>query len=647
VAGRIHQEDIDEVRQRARIDDVVAGWVSLRRAGAGTLKGLCPFHDEKTPSFQVTPSRGLFYCFGCGAGGDVFTFLRQINNLSFTEATEFLAQKYGVHLRYEATDPSQPPQLPAGRRVRLLEANSIAAEFFAQALRSPEAAPGRRFLVDRGFDQAAAERFGVGFAPSDGRALAGHLRGRGFGEEELLEAGLVRRGGWDYFQRRLVWPIRDAGQSVLGFGARRLFDDDRLPAKYINTPETPLYKKSHVLYGLDLARAAIGKSARAVVVEGYTDVMACHLAGIDTAVATCGTSFGDDHARLIQRLLGGDAFHGEVVFTFDGDAAGQKAALRVFSGDSHFAAQTYVAVEPNGLDPCDVRLQLGDAALRELVARREPLYRFVMRHVIRRHDLDRVEGRIEAVREAAPLLRSARDQAKRDGYLREVASLVGLDVEEVRRIVRQANRQPGRPWGEPGRGRAVTGSDAPGEGVAGARGPGQAEAGAPETPPRPPVPLPAPDDRALVVERDTVKLMLQRPDLFSVEPPWNDVMATDFSHPAYAAVFRAIAATGQPGAGDWTRRVLASLPEDGLREWSVQLALEPVAVEPAPRHAGEYVAKLKVLELSRRLADLRSTMQRTNPVTEPARHQELFQTLLTLELRRKQLLEASVSDWVG
>ena len=637
MAGRILPEDIDEVRQRARIDDVVAGWVSLRRAGAGTLKGLCPFHDEKTPSFQVTPSRGLFYCFGCGAGGDVFTFLRQINNLSFTEAAEFLAQKYGVQLRYEAADPSQPAQPSAGRRVRLLEANAIAAEFFAEALRSPEAGAGRRFLQDRGFDQAVAERFGVGFAPSDGRALTGHLRARGFGKEELLEAGLARRDGRDYFQRRLVWPIRDAGQSVLGFGARRLFDDDWLTAKYINTPETPLYKKSHVLYGLDLARAAIGKSARAVVVEGYTDVMACHLAGIDTAVATCGTSFGDDHARLIQRLLGGDAFTGEVIFMFDGDAAGQKAALRVFSGDSHFAAQTFVAVEPTGLDPCDLRLQHGDAALRELVARREALYRFVMRHQVNAHNLDRVEGRVEAVRAVAPLVGSIRDKAKRDGFLREIAdSMVGMDVEEVRRIVAQTNRHQGGPRHNPDR-----------PGPAGPQGLNDDGVSGPATPRRALGPLPAADDRALVVERDTLKLMLQRPDLFSVEPPWNDVMATDFSHPAYAAVFRAIAATGQPGAGDWTRRVLASLPEDGLREWSVQLALEPVAVEPAPRHAGEYVAKLKVLELSRRLADLRSTMQRTNPVTEPARHQELFQTLLTLELRRKQLLEASVSDWVG
>ncbi|MDR1449739.1 MAG: DNA primase, partial [Propionibacteriaceae bacterium] len=439
MAGRILPEDIEEVRRRARIDDVVSSHVTLRRAGAGALKGLCPFHDEKTPSFQVTPSRGLYYCFGCGAGGDAVRFVEQIDNLSFPEAVEFLAAKYGVQLRYAEESAGAPP---AGARVRLLAANAAAAEFFAAALRGEEAAQARRFLIDRGFDQQAAERFGLGFAPRQGRALVHHLRGLGYGEDELVAAGLARRGGWDFFQSRLIWPIRDAGRATLGFGGRRLFEDDRLPAKYVNTPETFVYKKSQVLYGLDLARVPIGKKSQAVIVEGYTDVMACHAAGLDTAVAACGTAFGDDHARLVQRLMGGDAFHGEVVFTFDGDAAGQKAALKVFSGDAHFAAQTYVAVEPGGLDPCDLRLQGGDEALRELIGRREPLYRFVMRNIVSQFDLDRVDARLEAVRAAAGIMRSIRDRSLVDGYVRELALLAGMDVEEVRRVVAQEHRRP-------------------------------------------------------------------------------------------------------------------------------------------------------------------------------------------------------------
>ncbi|MDR1808108.1 MAG: DNA primase [Propionibacteriaceae bacterium] len=650
--GRILHDDIEEVRNRARIDDVVSGWVTLRRAGAGTLQGLCPFHEEKTPSFNVTPARGLFYCFGCGQGGDVFTFVREINNLTFSEAVEFLANKYGVQLRYE---DSGGPQVPAGQRVRLLEANAAAAEFFAAALNSPEADPGRRFLLGRGFDQDAAQRFGVGFAPRDGKALSRHLTSRGFSADDLVTFGLARRGGWDYFQSRLVWPIRDAGGAVLGFGARKLFDDDRLPAKYVNTPETLVYKKSGVLYGLDLARANIGRQARAVIVEGYTDVMACHLAGVTTAVASCGTAFGDDHARLIQRLMGGDAFHGEVVFTFDGDAAGQKAALRVFSGDAHFAAQTYVAVEPSGLDPCDLRLQQGDAALRELVARREPLYRFVMRNVLGQYDLDRVDGRLAAVREAGGLMKSIRDRSLVDGYVRELASLVGMDVEEVRRAIgsavpaRGAGRaQAARSDGSgPSRG-APTGvvpgvGGGPGGGSGGAQSGVQGGAAPDDGALVSAIPLPAPDDRHLVVERDALRLMLQRPDLFAGAEPWLGIGPDCFTHPAYAAVFAAVAATPGQGGSGWAQRVLAGLPA-GLREWAIQLAVDPVLADVTPRHAREYAAKLQLLSAERSIAQLKSTMQRTNPVTDEGSYKAMFQTMITLELRRKELLQVTTGE---
>ena len=437
--GRINDEDIATVRERARIDEVVGSHVALRNAGSGTMKGLCPFHDEKTPSFQVNPSRGFYYCFGCGEGGDVISFVQKIDNLSFTETVERLADRVGIQLRYTDGGASQPER---GQRLRLMEAHQAAAEFYAEQLSGTEAGIGRQFLSERGFDRATAEHFGVGYAPQDGRALRRHLNGRGFRDAELVTGGLIREAGWDYFQGRLLWPIRDSGRQVLGFGARRLRDDDRMPAKYLNTPETPLYKKSHVLYGLDLARQQIGKKSQAVVVEGYTDVMAAHVAGVDTAVASCGTAFGDDHARLLRRLMGNhDAFRGEVIFTFDGDAAGQAAALKVFGGDANFIAQTYVAVEPSGLDPCDLRLQHGDAAVRELVARRVPLYRFVMANILTQHDLDRADGRLSALREAAPLVSSIRDSGLIGGYVRELAGMLGMDVEEVRReVMRSAAR---------------------------------------------------------------------------------------------------------------------------------------------------------------------------------------------------------------
>ena len=431
VAGLINEEDLATVRERSRIEDVVGSYVTLRPGGGGALVGLCPFHDEKTPSFRVTPARGFYYCFGCNVGGDVIGFVQAINNCSFVEAVEFLADRVGVQLRYTE---GGGPRVEPGLRSRILEANRLAAEFFADQLTGPDAVAGRQFLAERGFDRDAAEHFGVGFAPLGGRELAKHLRAHKFTDDELVKASLIRDGGWDYFQSRLIWPIRDAGRSVLGFGARRLFDHDRMPAKYINTRETPVYKKSQVLYGLDLARQNIAKKNQAVIVEGYTDVMAAHLAGVDTAVASCGTAFGDDHARLLSRLIGStDALKGEVIFTFDGDAAGQAAALKVFAGDQHFISQTYVAIEPTGLDPCDLRIQQGDAAVRELVGRREPLYRYVMANTIAGFDLDRVDGRLGALRAAAPLVGSVRDSSLVNGYIHELAKMLGAEIDEVRR----------------------------------------------------------------------------------------------------------------------------------------------------------------------------------------------------------------------
>ncbi|MBI5028858.1 MAG: DNA primase, partial [Actinobacteria bacterium] len=318
MAGLINEEDLATVRERSRIEDVIGSYVTLRRSGGGSLTGLCPFHDERTPSFHVTPARGFFHCFGCGEGGDVISFVQKINHVSFAEAVEFLADRVGLQLRYS---DGGGQRVEPGLRLRILEANQLAAEFFSGHLLAPSGLPGRQFLDGRGFDKDAAEHFGIGFAPTGGRELGQHLRSRGFSDDELVKAGLVRENGWDFFQGRVLWPIRDAGRSVLGFGARKIFDDDRMPAKYLNTPETIVYKKSTVLYGLDLARGNIAKKNQAVVVEGYTDVMACHLAGVDTAVASCGTAFGDDHARMLQRLLGtGDVSGGEVIFTFDGDA---------------------------------------------------------------------------------------------------------------------------------------------------------------------------------------------------------------------------------------------------------------------------------------------------------------------------------------
>ncbi|MDQ0725251.1 DNA primase [Microbacterium sp. W4I20] len=437
---RIRQADVDEVKARTNIADIVGERVSLKSAGVGSLKGLCPFHDEKSPSFHVRQQVGYYHCFGCGESGDVYSFLREMDHVSFTEAVERLAGRIGYTLHYE--DGGAAPETSG--RSRLYAANTAAAEFFRAQLLSPDAEAGRRFLGERGFDAGAAAHFGVGFAPRGWDGMLKALTAQGFTREELVTAGLVstgQRGVYDRFRGRLVWPIRDVSGQTIGFGARKLFDDDQGP-KYLNTPETPIYKKAQVLYGLDLAKRDIarGDPRRVVVVEGYTDVMACHLAGLTTAIATCGTAFGTDHIKVLRRVMGDDNASGEVVFTFDGDEAGQKAALRAFTEDDRFNAQTFVAVAPDSLDPCDLRLQRGDAAVRGLMDAKVPMFEFAIDRKMSGFDLATVEGRVGALRAAAPIVAEIRDQLLRPGYERVLARRLGMDPTEVRNEVERAAR---------------------------------------------------------------------------------------------------------------------------------------------------------------------------------------------------------------
>jgi DNA primase len=639
VPGLIRDEDIALVRERSRIDEVVGSYVTLRNAGGGSEKGLCPFHDEKSPSFHVTPARNAFYCFGCGEGGDVITFLQKIEGLGFAEAVERLADKCGVQLRY-AEGGTTAPRRDVTLRPRLLEAHKVAAAYYAEQLATPDAEAGRAFLAERGFDDAAAQTFGVGFAPRDGDALFKHLRQKGFKDEELVTGGLVamgNRGHYDRFRGRLLWPIRDASGDTVGFGARRLFDDDRVEAKYLNSPDSPVYKKSQVLYGIDLARRDIARASQAVVVEGYTDVMACHLAGVMTAVATCGTAFGEDHARVLRRLLHDhEEFRGEVIFTFDGDEAGQRAALRAFGGDQQFVAQTYVAVEPDGLDPCDLRLQKGDAAVRELVARRTPLYRFVLGNVVTRYDLDRADGRVDALREAAKLVSSIRDRSKVDAFARELAGMLGIDVEEARAEVHRASS----------RGPAADSRQRRPE-----QRPGPTTPGGPSTPsgpaaPAPAAPLPDLRDPRFSIERETLKLLVQHPHL--VVGAAADVDDHDFTHPTYRGVWEAIVACGGPGAAPavevWVSKLRSAAAEEAVLRALNALAVEPLLSmkEPDAGYVAVHVYRLQELTVMRRIAELKSRLQRTNPVDQAVEYNRMFGELVALEQHRRNLRERAI-----
>ena len=607
MSGRIKDSDVAYVRDRSPIDEVVGEYVQLKNAGGGQKKGLCPFHDEKTPSFHVTPSKGFFHCFGCQSGGDVIAFVMKIDHLTFTEVVEKLAERIGYQLSYEAGSAGSAP---TGKRSRLVAANAAAARFYQEQLKSPEALLGRDFLEKRGFDGESVRSFGVGFAPKEWDALTKALRSEGFTIEELTLAGLIKegqRGPIDRFRYRLVWPIHDITGDVVGFGARKLASDeeDNGP-KYLNTPETPIYKKSQLLYGLDRAKKEIAKSRQVVVVEGYTDVMAAHLSGVTTAVATCGTAFGDDHIRILRRLLmDDDSFRGEVIFTFDGDAAGQKAALRAFDDDQKFVTQTFVAVEPNGLDPCELRQKSGDGAVRDLIARRVPLFEFAIKTEIKKFDLTTPEGRVSALNSTAPLIGKIRDASLRPEYVRTLAGWLGMDVEVVTAAVKKSATKVGAARSE-----EITNSNW----------------------------RPDPNEPRLALEREVLKVRLQMPALAR---QWNEVEPNAFSHPAYERLRNYIDTQKNLESID-----VATIDGEELRSFVTELLVEPVRTqgEISDRYVSSIMARLNEVALSRSIAEIKSSLQRLNPVENEKEYGEIFARLVEMESKRRALRELAFGE---
>ncbi|WP_329534280.1 DNA primase [Streptomyces sp. NBC_01450] len=608
MAGRINDEDVKAVRDAVPIDAVVSEYLQLRNAGGGNLKGLCPFHDEKSPSFQVSPSKGLFHCFGCQEGGDTITFVMKVDHLTFSESVERLAGQAGITLRYE--EGGYNPSHQRGERIRLVEAHKIAAQFYVEQLdTSPEADAGRKFLAERGFDQAAAAHFGVGYSPQGWDHLTRHLRGKGFSDKELLLSGLSqegRRGPIDRFRGRLMWPIRDIGGEVVGFGARKLYEADNGP-KYLNTPDTAIYKKSQVLYGIDLAKKDIAKASRAVVVEGYTDVMACHLAGITTAIATCGTAFGSDHIKILRRLLM-DNGSARVIFTFDGDAAGQKAALRAFEDDQKFAAETYIAIAPDGMDPCDLRLAKGDEAVADLVEPRTPLFEFALRQIILRYDLETPAGRAAALDEAAPIVARIKNSGAQHEVAVQLAGMLGiLDTQFVVKRVAQLAR-----WARD-RGGKGPAPAANGQRPQPAYGAVQSSAGGPALNLRNPV---------FATERELLKLALQRPEL--VSPAFDAYGIDEFTASPYAAVRLAIMEAGGADYGtqdpqEYLVRVREAAPDDVVRSMVTELAVEAIMRKTVDEtYAGDQLVMVRRRAVERRIVDVQGALARASAHGDPA-----------------------------
>jgi len=608
MSGRIRDTDVSYVRDHSPIDEVVSDYVQLKSAGGGQKKGLCPFHDEKSPSFHVTPARGYFHCFGCQEGGDVIAFVMKIDHLSFTETIERLASRIGYQLTYEQS--SGGPKAPTVQRSRLLEANNQASIFYQEQLQLPTASHARELLIKRGFDKTASQSFEIGYAPDQWDALSKFLLGKGFSAEELLLAGLTKegtKGAIDRFRNRLIWPIRDISGDLVGFGARKLASDEEdTGPKYLNTPETSIYKKSQVLYGLDKAKKEIAKKRQVVIVEGYTDVMAAHLAGIPTAVATCGTAFGDEHIRILRRLLmDDDAFRGEVIFTFDGDAAGQKAALRAFGDDQKFVTQTFVAVEPSGLDPSDLRQEMGDAALRDLIARRVPLFEFAIKSSIKQFDLGNADGRVQALNAAAPLIGRIRDTSLRPEYARSLAGWLGMEVEVVMAAVKKNTSA------------RSTSVDAA---LAGEQW------------------RPDPSEPRLILEREVLKVRLQMPALFR---NWPELEKNAFSHPAYIKL-REFIDTQE----DLMAVNLEATDSDELKSFITELMVEPIRTdgEISDRYVSSITARLNEVALARSIAEVKSSLQRLNPLESESEYNQMFSRLVEMEAKRRALRELALGE---
>ena len=610
MAGRINEDDIRALRERADIAVVIGDYTSLKRAG-GRLKGLCPFHEERTPSFTVDPVHNLYHCFGCDAGGDVLSFLQNVEALTFPEAVERLARLTNYTLRYEEMSPGQRKAL--GRRTKLTQALAAAAAFYAEQLEAAGGEAARQYLAGRGLDREDAQRFGLGWAPDVWDALVKHLGTQGFDSGDLEEAGLASRGAKgiiDRFRGRIMFPIYDAGgRDVVAFGGRVVPDvalktgpRDGTPPKYINSSETPVYKKSQTLYALNWARAEITRRQAALVVEGYMDVIALHRLGVRHAVATCGTALTTEHFRALEK------FAPRVVLALDADAAGFAAAERARNlAEEVGLREVGVLPLPEGRDPADLADD-GVAAVEEALTGTKTAVEFQIEHLLRGADTSTPEGQIDAYRRTFPLLRRLTDRALRYRYIRDlVAPAVHLSADRI-----EAELDAGDDAAP-----AATAPTAPAPRRA---GPGEVAAG-------------EPTDPQLVLEREVLRTALQHPHL--LPNTWKLVVAEDFRAPLSRQLFTAMSTVPL----DDLSAVLAALPNDDLRSRVRGLAMSESRVEPDGAHVGELVARLRAAAVEREITTLRQEMARIGEQLSTADRRAYGNRFEELERRRRDLLE--------
>ncbi|MGQ0668458.1 MAG: DNA primase [Actinomycetota bacterium] len=584
MAGRIRQEDLESVRERTDLVKIVGGYLTLKKAGHDSLVGLCPFHTEKTPSFSVSPSKQVYYCFGCGAGGDAVRFLQGVENLTFVEAVERLAKEAGVTLRYEGESPAD--RRAASRRQSLHRANEEAAGLYHRTLlEAPEAEEARAYLQRRGIDREVAAGFGVGFAPASPDFLLRRLAPR-FSPEILVEAGLAARGSSggtrDRFRGRVTFPVNDLSGRSVGLGARLLPGGRDEGPKYLNSPETPIYRKGEVLYNLHRAKGAVTKSGEAFVVEGYTDVIALVGSGIEAAVATCGTALGEGHFRLLSR------FAQRVVLAFDSDEAGARAAERAFSFHETFPVQPVVLILPEGLDPADFLAKHGGEALRELAGEARPLVEYMIRRSVMRHDLSTVEGQTAAVASALPIVEGLTDPVRQREYAHLLAESAGVSEGSV--LITLERKMAGRPVEV---GQAIKRASA--------------------------------QER---VEREMLKLLARDDDIFRE-------MAGKLGEDHFqSAQNRKLFGVLNGAKGD-VGSLVAGTQDEKMARLLSGLALEPVDGDATLEYARDVWTRLQEFVLRRKSAAIRQRLQKLNPTTDPD-YDSLFQELISAdgELRR-------------
>jgi DNA primase len=595
--ARIRQDDVDTVRERTDIVQLVSQYVSLKKAGADRHAGLCPFHTEKTPSFGVSPSKQVFHCFGCGAGGNAFHFLERIENVTFTEAVERLAKQAGITLRYEGVSSGERRAM--SRKQVLFRANARAAELYHRMLlEGREGADARAYLQERGITKDSVEEFGIGYAPGYPDFLLRRMS-RDFSPEILVEAGLAlkdQRGGIrDRFRGRVVFPLHDLSGQAVGFGGRLLQSQPAdgsgptLP-KYVNSPETPVYRKGELLYNLNRAKTEVSRSGTAYLVEGYTDVIALHQAGEPTGLATCGTALGEGHFGLLRR------FARRAVLAFDSDEAGARAAERAYAFHERYPVEALVLVLPEGLDPADLVKERGPEAFRQAAEAAIPLVEYMIRRATRGVDTGDAEERARGVQAGLPIVAGLANEVRRQEYAALLADLMGVSTESVL-FELQRTRPPQQP------GVAVP---AP-----------EARPGQPRSPTR-------------EVEKEALKLVAQRPDI-SLE--YLDGVEEDrFTTERYR---KALALLREPGTSSSASAERAA--ELGLAELMAEITMEPLKGEATSHYAQQVFSRLEELSLGRRIDTMKKRLERLNPTRDPQSYDSLFEELIALEGRRRRV----------